>query len=214
MLKQVRNRIPSLAIWTVFASLCLVFGAYALGAGLGLIDPDRVRLTSTIFVIHACTGAIALMMLPAQALAALRSRVPGLHRICGRIYSMSVVAAAWSGSVSVMLFEIPVVAKVSFFMLAVFWVGTTVAAVVYARRRHFGAHRRWVVRSAALTLFFPVFPIWTGLLSPLGPQVQSWQFTLALTLSWLVNVAFAEFAMRVLPKRERPLASAESLRSV
>jgi uncharacterized membrane protein len=146
------------------------------------------------FVTHAAAAAIALLVLPWQL--SRRARRRGrLHRLLGRAYGAAVfvggIAAvplalgSWAGPI----------ATAGFLMLATAWIVTTAAGMREARCGRVDAHRRWMVRSAALTcsaltlrLYLPV-PELVGVEYIAGYRAIAW-------LCWLPNLAIAEWWLR------------------
>ena len=102
-----------------------------------------------IFLSHALASAVALMLGALQLLS--RSRRWGWHRWGGRVY----VAACVAGGLSALWIAPDVesgwVATVGFSALAVAWIGATVLGWRHAVGGRFDLHRRWMLRSYALT---------------------------------------------------------------
>jgi uncharacterized membrane protein len=87
------------------------------------------------------------------------------------------------------------VVSFGFSLLAVFWLYTSWRAYRYARARDFTAHRRWMIRSFAMTaaaitlrLGLPIAPA-LGYELATGYAVLSWA-------CWLINGAIAETYLR------------------
>ena len=87
------------------------------------------------------------------------------------------------------------VAATGFFVLDCWWLTTTALGVVAAIRGRFAQHRRWMIRSAALTVGAVMLRIYLPLSFALkldflvAYQVISW-------LAWVPNAALAELYLR------------------
>jgi len=83
----------------------------------------------------------------------IRSRWPHWHRRAGQFYLASAIIAATVAIYLALTFE-SVGRRVPLFIFSVLWLCFSIAAWVCARRRAFGAHERFVVRSYAIALAF------------------------------------------------------------
>lgn len=184
----------------LLAGAALLYGSYALLAGTGLIEASRPRALPAIFVVHALGGGAALILGVAQVLTAGRQRLRLVHRLSGRLYVAGVCAAALSGIVSALAFQVGPWARASFLSLGVLWIVTTLAGLVAIRAGRVPQHRAWMIRSYALALFFVSFTFWVPLLAGGLRTAEPW-YTLAVTLSWVVNLVLAELVIRGVPSR-------------
>ena len=144
---------------------------------------------------HVLFGPIVLGLVPVQLSGRIRSRNPRLHRSSGRIYAGAVVIAAVAalglvpGSVASPL------ARLGFVVLAILWIGFTALGIAAARRRDFAAHRRWMVRSLALTFAAVTLRVIMAPLMASGWTVAE-TYDVTAWSSWLINLAVVEYAMR------------------
>lgn len=181
----------SQALWWAVFVLCLVYGVFAVTAGLGLVEAEKPRAIEHAFVVHALAGGIALIAGALQFNAAIRARLQRVHRVSGRIYVGSVVLASLSGMVSAAAFEVGLLAKLSFALLGALWLASTLVGFRMILRKRQSQHRNWMIRSFALSLFFVSFSFWV-------PAVESFVlvgeagYAVAVTLSWMVNLLVAE----------------------
>jgi uncharacterized membrane protein len=109
--------------------------------------PERLAFAAT----HFAVGGFVLLIGPFQFLPRFRTRWPVLHRWLGRLY---VAGCLFSGVAGFMLAQntnAGPVARTGFTLLAIFWVITTSMAFLKARNQQFADHRRWMIRSYALT---------------------------------------------------------------
>jgi uncharacterized membrane protein len=199
--------------WLLMALSATAVGAVSLR--YGLMDratvPPELRASFDVrplmFVAHALAASAALLIGPWQLLGGLRARRPGLHRALGRTYGAAVlVAGAAAVPMAVGSFAGPV-AAVGFAALAGAWIYCTAAGVLAARGGRMEAHRRWMVRSVALTfaavtlrLYLPIPPL-LGWSYVEGYRVIAWA-------CWLPNLLLAEAWLRRRPAPQRPRIAA------
>src|SRR6202034_744915 len=142
---------------------------------------------------HTLCGVIALLVGPLQFSSRLRQRHLKFHRILGRIYVISVFVGALTGiALAAGRPGMPGTC-----VQAAAWVVCTTAALITARNRQIAQHRRWMVRSYAVTFTFVssrVLNLWPFYWSHLGDTLAAVGlvvFTLAsllvvdLGLKWL-----------------------------
>lgn len=155
--------------WVVpLAFLALVFVSFSLPPYLSL-DPTQSRVPApdglewyfAALSLHVVFGSVAILTCCLQVWPWLRQRYPKVHRICGRLYVFAGVlpAAVFAfviGSVS----PFGPVATVSSVMVSVLWFGFTVAGFRAARQRRYADHRRWMIRSFALTIGIITNRLW------------------------------------------------------
>ncbi|MDF0599729.1 DUF2306 domain-containing protein [Psychromarinibacter sp. C21-152] len=154
------------------------------------------------FYAHVGFAPVALALLPLQFWTRLRVRRPGLHRWLGRLYGLSILLSGLGGLVLALTTEAGPAAAWGFGLLAVIWLAVTARAVQLAMARRIAEHRRWMIRSAALTfgavtlrLELPVLVVLFGF--DTGYQVVSW-------LAWVPNLLVAEWLLW----RPRPAVAA------
>ena len=158
-------------------------------------------------VVHASLAATAMLIGPFQLVPWLRARRPRLHRWTGRAY----VSACLVGGSAALLLALGStagpIATPGFGLLALVWMTATAQAWRMALARRFDEHRRWMLRSFALTfaavtlrLYLPIVFI-TGL-----PYIESYR---AISfLCWVPNLLAMEFYLR-----RRPLQTVEPARA-
>ena len=139
------------------ALLTVIFIAYAVPPYLTL-DPAHARIQPMpphasyypLLVSHIFLCSAALLAACLQVWPWLRQSHPAIHRWSGRIY----VAAALTASVCVMIISpmglYGANQRVANTMLALLWLGTTLAGFRAIRQRRYADHRQWMLRSVAL----------------------------------------------------------------
>jgi uncharacterized membrane protein len=150
----------------------------------------RARLALPLSM-HLAGGSIALATGAWQLNTQLRARRPSLHRWIGRVYVVAVLVGGLGAALLAPRSQEGIVTHWGFGVLAVAWLGTTGVAYRAIRRRDQASHRRWMLRSYALTfaavtlrIYLPLSQV-VGL--PYGPsyQVISW-------LCWVPNLLLVE----------------------
>lgn len=201
MSAAVRRRLRLMA-WGVLAAAVLPFALFALDSAasevlhrLGLAVDVRERLAPVAFVIHAFAGTLALVGGLLQFTPGWLAKRRGLHRRLGYAYVTAIALSSLMAMRMALTFEVPSAARVSFVVLAALWLGSTLEALRQIRQRSTRSHKEWMIRSYALTLFFVVFPLWTGFAEGL-PLPHAVTYPVAVTLAWVVNLASAEAWIR------------------
>lgn len=149
-----------------------------------------------VFLLHVSASPIALVFGLFQFLPKLRKARPAVHRWSGRIYALAVLVGGLAGLIMAMGSLDRPAAAVGFGVLAVLWLGTTAQAVRLAMAGRIAEHRRWMIRSYALTfaavtlrLALPFFFILGGMDYAETSNYVAW-------LCWVPNLLVAEWYLR------------------
>jgi uncharacterized membrane protein len=147
----------------------VIFLAFSLPPYLSL-NPARSRVPQpdTLGVVHYWTlvphvlfGSIALATAVLQIWPWLRRNHPVLHRRTGRVYVFAGVLPAGLAALVVGAFTpYGPVTRASDVLLAALWLFTTLTGWRHARRHRYADHRRWMIRSFALTASIITNRIW------------------------------------------------------
>ena len=154
----------------------------------------HVEMRPLAFYGHVAAATVALAIVPFQFWKRLRTRNRTLHQWLGRTYGLAIfiggVAGIWLG----MTAEVAPFVRAGFSLLGAAWIFVTAIAIRFAMIRQFPAHRRWMIRSAALTLaavtlrlYLPFLEMGFGFEK--GYAIVSW-------LCWAPNLVFAEWLLR------------------
>ncbi|HEY2750364.1 DUF2306 domain-containing protein [Phenylobacterium sp.] len=142
-------------------------------------------------VLHAGLAATALIVGPFQFIPRLRAARPRLHHWVGRIYVVACLLGGPAGLLLAWGTSAGPVAQFGFGLLAISWIFCTAQAWRLAMARRIVEHRRWMVRSFALTLaavtlrlYLPIPPL-LGIDFVEGYRAISW-------LCWIPNLLAAE----------------------
>jgi uncharacterized membrane protein len=206
--------------WIVpLAIITLAFLAYAVPPYL-TFDPGQARLAplppSPLFypllVLHIVLGSIVLLTACLQVWPWLRRTHPRVHRWSGRIYVGCLLPAAVAVIIIAPMTRFGPNQQVANTTLGVLWLLVTLAGYRAVRERRLGDHRRWMVRSVALSFSIVTNRFWSAVcVLVFAPETVDTTSTPALDqavgvsswLSWLVNLAIAEWWLQRRPRRRR-----------
>lgn len=187
-----------LYIVAIFSILIGLASYRFLGLGLDLSFPDmngQILNRRTAFIIHIAAAPVALIIGAIQLFPKMRKKHKARHRWLGRIYGVAILLASVSGLIIATNAEGGISAQWGFGLLSVFWFITTAMAIYYAIKRKIGLHRRWMIRSFALT-----FAAVTLRLYLVGFMVGGFTYNEATVyiawLCWVPNLIFAEWWLR------------------
>ena len=140
----------------LFWFLCMAIGLVSLrililGMELGFPDMEQHLSRKAVFWTHVLASSAALMLMPFQFWTKLRNRRRNLHRWTGRHYVAMVLAGGISGALLAPFASTGYIAGAGFFLLALAWLSSTIMAVFAARAGDIPKHKRWMIRSGALT---------------------------------------------------------------
>ena len=150
------------------AAVTVLFVVFSLPPYLSL-DPARSRVPTPpafpahypLLVAHVIFGSVALLTAVLQVWPWLRQRHPVAHRRIGRVYVFGGVLPAGLLGLPVGAFSpFGPVARASNVLLALVWLAVTVTGYRMARRRRYADHRRWMIRSFALTTSIITNRVW------------------------------------------------------
>lgn len=219
-------------MWVVpLVLLAVAFLAYSLPPYLSL-DPGQTRLPLRdgfplhypLLAAHIFFGSVALLTGCLQVWPWLRQNHPRVHRWSGRLYCfLGVFPAGVAVLVISPLSSTGFVSQVGNTMLALLWLPITAVAYRKARQRRLAEHRRWMLRSFALTLSIVINRLWVVVfLVVLYPQVETTfggdgdamitaAAGAAVWSSWVVNLLVVEWWLE--RDRTRRRARAEPARA-
>ena len=187
---------------TAVAVAVLFVTPYLVSASAGLAPhyAEQGSVVAMAFLVHVVAGGLALLLSPLQIAARLRARVPRLHRVAGRVV-LGAIAVAGCTSLAIAPFTTGgPVTGIGFGTTGIVWLFCAAAAFRAIRRRDVAGHRRWAVRTFALTytavtlrlLNLPLTASLVVLGMDAGAAADRAYATLAL-VSWVVDLAVAEW---------------------
>ncbi len=211
-------RWPRYSIVFVFVLACLAIAQHAFGY---FYQPINVRNAFHLSFAqagwavpaHFFGAGLALLLLPWQLSTHLRRRQPRLHRIGGGLYVLGVAIAGVAGLLLAPRAQGGWPTGLSFALLALIWLTVTGLALAHALRGRVAEHRRWMLRSAALTFAAVTLRIYLNF----GIAVLGWTFSSAYLFAawacWTLNLLAVE-AWLHWPSRRPAEAQADGTGSV
>jgi uncharacterized membrane protein len=166
----------------------------------------------TAFTVHAVFASVALLVGPWQFLPSMVSRRRRLHRLFGWIY-VSAVALGWLASLPLALHaHTGATASAGFQALGVAWLTCTLLGFLDARAGRIVEHRRWMIRSYALTTAAITLRLYIAASDVLHiPLGQSYPYIA--WACWLPNAAVAQWLIKATATQPFPWESHRGLAS-
>lgn len=184
-------------LWVCCPLVALASFRFLFG-GVAETMPDflyHAELRPLAFYSHIIVASVALLLVPFQLWPGMRSRRIQLHRVLGRIYGISILVGGISGLWLAVTTTSGITASWGFALLAVVWVGATVIGIGSAIGGDVGAHQRWMIRSAALTMAAVALRIYLGIGVVAGFRYEYIAGLLA-WICWVPNLIIAELIIR------------------
>ncbi len=172
------------------------------------IDIDHWRVA---FFVHVYASMWVLFAGFTQFSKRLLKQNPRLHRTLGYIYVADVLLITGpAGLIMGFYANGGIFSRIAFISLAVLWIYYTAMALLRAKQKNFKAHRRFMIRSYALTLSALTLRAWkygitnTISLPPMDVyRVVAW-------LGWVGNLIVAEYLIRRHQKNQRKIIAVNS----
>jgi hypothetical protein len=169
-------------------------------------QPGGFSLHYPLLVAHVTFGSVAMLTCCVQVWPWFRRRNPAAHRTIGRIYVFGgVVPAGLLGLTIGALSPFGPMIRVSNVLLAILWLTFTITGLRMARQHRFVEHRRWMIRSFALTMSIITNRVW-GVIAAIvlmpqlnttfeGSEAMMRQTIAGLAgwLGWVVTLLIAEW---------------------
>ncbi|GII92447.1 DUF2306 domain-containing protein [Sinosporangium siamense] len=189
--------------------------------GLAANYAYRPQWVKVAFYVHVVSGGLALLLSPVQFAARLRARVPRVHRVCGRVTFVSLVAAGGAGLVLAPFSLAGMTGTLGFGALGILTLVFAAAAFLAIRRGDVAAHQRWAVRTFALIYAGVMLRLWQMTLVPLQVAVYGIAEDVAFDrsyglmpfLSWVPNLLVAEWMLRRQRRRSPASGAGPRVRS-
>lgn len=200
------TRVAGVTLTSLFWLLCLAIAATSLRfliAPMALVMDHMTHYLPDLplpLYGHLLGGPLALALAPFQLWQGLRRARPRLHRALGYGYVGAVIVAGGGALAMLPMFLGSAVAAAGFATLGILWIGFTLRGVLLARGGNLAAHRRFMLRSAALTFAAVTLRL---IMAPLMAQGWSVVETYQITAwgCWVPNLIAVEVYLRWKSKR-------------
>ncbi|NOX52487.1 MAG: DUF2306 domain-containing protein [Gammaproteobacteria bacterium] len=149
-------------------------------------------ISPTAISMHLFGGFIAMISGAFQLNSRFRNRFTLMHRWLGRLYILAVIVGGTAGFVLALSSFGGLVSHFGFGLMAICWVGTTLAAYWQIRDGNILAHRDWMLRSYALTLAGVTLRIYLGLSVVIGIDFADFYPVLS-WICWVPNLLIVEW---------------------
>lgn len=178
-------------------SLAVALFSYRYVVGGGMQAPNVMAnpFVQPWLLVHVAGAATALLIGSVQFIGPLRRRLPFVHRWTGRLYALACLVGGVGGFMLALGSTAGPVAVGGFALLAVVWLMTTSMGWRKAMARDFVSHRRWMIRSWALTLAAVTLRLYM-LAIPLVPADPVQAYAAIAWLCWVPNLLIAEVYLR------------------
>jgi hypothetical protein len=124
-------------------------------------QPRGFTLHYPLLVAHVVFASVAMLTCCFQVWPWFRRRYPAAHRTMGRVYVLGgVLPAGVLGLTIGAVSPFGPMIRVSNVLLAVLWLSFTITGLRMARQRRLIEHRRWMIRSFALTMSIITNRVW------------------------------------------------------
>jgi hypothetical protein len=218
-----------MAIWWWVKRLALLLIAlFILRVGLRAIEASwdnagfpealavKLELLPWIFPIHMVTGGLALLLVPVT----IGLRGTAFHKWAGRIAAVDVVVAGVTAVPVALAQPVSTVAAAGFATQGVLWVLLLAKGIWHIRRQEYVEHQRVMLMMAAVTFGAVFFRLYLATFAAFGSRHYfklfygldswvAWLLPLAAVSVWLRNDARRTRKTPAMPKRPRPLGSAQ-----
>ena len=185
--------------WIVVGLLCLGIAAYS---ARDLLSPPQTPAQALgnprgvpWLVIHIAGSVTALVLGSLQFIPALRRCAVPPHRGTGRVSVLGCLVGGVAGLVLAPGSYAGPIATAGFGLLAVIWIAVNILGWRAAVQGRFAEHRRWMIRSWALTLAAVTLRLYLPLVMVLDLPFLPWYRAISF-LAWVPNLIAAELWLR------------------
>ena len=185
--------------WWVMTALALIIAAYAMGVlFMPAMRPpflqQRFLIIPLAAYLHLGGSGIALAMGAFQHNSRLRATRIDVHRWMGRTYVVGVMLGGLGALALATISQFGLPTHVGFGLLATSWLFSTAMAYRYIRGGDQAMHRRWMIRSYALTFAAVTLRIYLPLSQMAGIPFEPAYQTIS-WLCWVPNLVVAEWVI-------------------
>lgn len=188
------------------ASITLAYIPYNTDVGFLRIKQQYIAIDHwrIAFFIHIYASMWVLFAGFTQFSKRLLRNSPRLHRTLGYIYVTDVLLITGpAGLVMGFYANGGLLSRIAFVSLAVLWMFFTVMALVKAKQKNFKAHRRFMIRSYALTLSALTLRAWKYAITNTVELPPMDVYRVVAWLGWVGNLVAAEWIIRRSKRKRR-----------
>ncbi|HWU13306.1 MAG TPA: DUF2306 domain-containing protein [Caulobacter sp.] len=190
---------PARIAWALLVMLCLGIAAYSTRYLLHPPQTPAQALHNPLGVpwlfFHVAGAVTALVLGSLQFIPALRRGSGPPHRWIGRIYVVGCLVGGAAGLILAPGSSAGPIASVGFGALALVWIVANLLGWRAAVQGRFAEHRRWMIRSWALTLAAVTLRLYLPLVMALDLPFLPWYRAISF-LAWVPNLVAAELWLR------------------
>ena len=183
----------------LLAILCLGVAAYSARYLLHPPQTPAQALGNPVGVpwlfVHVAGAVTALVLGSLQFLPALRRGAGPPHRWVGRVYVAGCLVGGAAGLILAPGSHAGPIASAGFGSLGAIWIGVTLMGWRAAMQGRFTEHRRWMIRSWALTLAAVTLRLYLPTVMVLDLPFLPWYRAISF-LAWVPNLVVAELWLR------------------
>lgn len=145
------------------------------------------------FFVHVYTSMFVLVSAIIQFSSYARKYFPTIHKISGRVYVVTILLLSGpTGLVMGYYANGGPFAQIAFCLLAILWMAFTFKGFTAVREGNITAHKKWMMRSYALTLSAISLRLWKWLLVYLFEPKPMDVYQVVAWLGWIGNLLIAE----------------------
>lgn len=187
----------NVTVWILCLGVALVSWRFMVGGVEATMEfvAYHAHMRPIAFYSHVILAPIALALVPFQLWQGLRQRRPHIHRLMGRLYGLAILIAGLGGLWLAITTMAGPVAGFGFGTLAVLWLAVTGWGISLAIRGDRVAHRRWMIRSIALTFSAVTLRLQLPISMALDIPFDT-AYPVIAWLCWVPNLVVAEMIVR------------------
>lgn len=192
------------------ARITVAYIPYNTDVGFLRIKQQYIDITHwrAAFFVHVYASLWVLLAGFTQFSARIQRNRPVLHRGLGYIYVVDVlVITGPAGLLMGFYANGGITSRISFVLLALFWIFFTAMALLKARQKDFRSHRAYMIRSYALTLSALTLRAWKWGITQSFELPPMDVYRAVAWLGWVPNWLFAEWLIRRKNRRKRSHAT-------
>ncbi len=162
----------------------------------------RDSIWMSVFYLHISSSILCLFTGPFQFISFFRKKTTqGWHRVLGKVYIFSILfLAAPTGAYMAVFANGGFGTQLGFIILSVLWFVSTYIAWQAILEKDILLHKKWMIRSFALTFSAVTLRIWMPVLSAYCGMNPDLVLLLTAWINWLPNLLVAELLLIFFPK--------------